>query len=151
MDEIIEELKKYKHVYTNTVKFSDVDSFNVVHNIQYLYWVGWAREEYMRDLFQANDKQFSFSDFTVMIVHTDIDYFEPLHHGETYKILTRISQVKDSSLTFKNIIISGTKLISSVSSVLVNLDLKSKQKERIPDYIRKLISDYEIDADKIYV
>lgn len=144
-EKIKEELKKYSFKTNGIVRFSEVDSFNVVHNIKYLYWLENARIDYFRHIGIEMHNHTIIKDFPVMVVRNEIDYFNPARFSDEYNILSRISRVGNSSFTFQNLIfLKSGLLLAKASSVLVYLN-ESNLPERIPDNYRKLISDFEGD------
>ena len=82
--QIKEELKKYKHCTEGQVQFAEVDSFGVVHNIQYLYWLEWARTLYFSEIGVDLNNHTYTKQFPIMVVHTEIDYLNPLYCFDKY-------------------------------------------------------------------
>lgn len=139
-----DELAKFKFKNSDRVKFAEVDSFNVVHNVQYAYWLEWARILYMDKIGQKISPTQIIKEFPVVMVHSEIDYFNPAFFGSYYEVLTRITFVKNSSLGFENLVQSKDGLIhAKAKAVVVHLNLKTQSPERIPDHIRKQIVDFE--------
>lgn len=145
LEDIKHTIPTFKHCIKGTVKFTEVDSFRVVHNIQYLYWLEWAKIEYFRSIgIKLNNKSFT-EEFLMMVVHSEIDYYNSLQFDDKYKIYTKITELKNTSIKFSNIVINELNDILVVSkSVFVHLNNITKLPERIPDYIRDLINNYEI-------
>jgi len=145
------ELSKFKFYISDRVKFAEVDSYGVVHNVQYLYWIEWSRTEYFRNLFSEMNPRKFISEYPVMIVHAEIDYFDSAKFGDSYKVLSRISLVKNSSLKFENLVINDKGiLLVKASSILVHLNNKTNQPERIPDTLREKLKKFEgIDVEFI--
>jgi acyl-CoA thioester hydrolase len=142
-------LNLFKHKTSGKVRFAEVDSFGVVHNIQYLYWLEAARTEYFSDLRLKFDPKTFIENMPLMVVHSEIDYFNAARFNEKYEILTRVSSVKNSSLTFENIItLSNGTLLVFASSVLVNLNPKDNKSQRISEDIRLLLKKFEGDNIK---
>ncbi|MFC2130389.1 acyl-CoA thioesterase [Bacteroidota bacterium] len=142
--DIRKEAANYKFRIKSRVKFSEVDSFNVVHNLQYFYWLEWARLEYIRALGIEFEPNIFISKYMFTSVHAEIDYFNAARFDDEYEVLAQIVQVKNSSATFRNIIMltDGTILVKA-SAVLVHLNSKTQEAERIPDDLRKKLADYE--------
>lgn len=138
-----EELKKFKCKLSGTVQFSEVDSFHVVHNIKYLYWLEHARLEYFRKIGVDMNRDTLVKHFSVMVVRTEIDYIGSARFYDEYDIFTRISAVKKSSMKFENIVTlkNGSPLCRS-KATLVHVG-KSMTSERIPDKYRELILNFE--------
>ncbi len=134
------ELKKFKHRIKGRVQFADVDSYRVVHNLRYLYWIEQARTDYFRDLGLPLSKR---PDFTIMTVHADIDYFAPAIIDDEYEVISRISKLGESSLEFENIVIRNEVILVRASCVLVQVSPKDGKSLPIPDDIRSKIIDFE--------
>lgn len=134
---------KFKHKLNSKVKFAEVDLFGVVHNIQYLYWLEWARTEYLENLgIELNLKNF-LNKYLLMVVHSEIDYFASLSLSSNYEILTRVSFIKNSSIGFENIIISENKTIVEAKAILVHINPATKEPEPISGNLKSLIFDFE--------
>ena len=140
-----EVFEKFKFAIGSRVKFDEVDSFGVVHNIKYLYWLEWARLEYFRHIGIKIHKHTVIRDFPVMVVRNEIDYLNMSEYDDEYTVYTRVAKVRNSSLVFENIIAlqDGTVLVKAVS-VLVHLN-KEKRPNRLPDSVREMIKVQEGD------
>jgi acyl-CoA thioester hydrolase len=137
-------LTKFKFKAAGRVKFHEVDSFGIVHNLQYFYWMEWARIEYLRKVLGREDEKLSPFDFPVISAHAEIDYFNTASFDDIYEVLTRISFIKNSSFRFENLIrLENGLLLVKASIVLVNVNIKTRQPEKISDSIRELVKNYE--------
>jgi acyl-CoA thioester hydrolase len=139
-----QEIIKFKHVTYGRAKFDEVDSAGVVHNIRYLFWLERARTDYFGAIgIKLNPKTF-ISEYPIMVVHTEIDYFNTAHFNDDYKILTRASKIGKSSLTFENIVLkSDNTLLVSAKAIFVHLDHKIMKPTRISDDLRTMLSNFE--------
>lgn len=146
---ILEELPLYKHKYEGQVQFRDVDSFGVVHNIQYLYYLEWARVKYLEYTgFPLNHRTFTVEN-PIMTVRHEIDYFSSALFTDNYEIFSRVTELRNSSLIFENIItLDNGKLIAKAKVVLVYLSTDDYKPARIPDDIREAIIALEGDNVK---
>ncbi len=144
IEDLINELKYYKHSMMGQVKFHEVDSFGVVHNIQYFYYCEWARTKYL----EFCGLKFDHTTFTtsnpLMTVYHEMNYFNPLILSQEYEIFTRTSKIGNSSITIENIITDlDGKIIIKLKSVLVYLSTENYKPTRIPDEFRNLIINME--------
>jgi len=137
-------LNMFRHSFEDDVKFSQVDSFNVVHNLSYLYWLEWARTDYLftiglpktNDLFQKS--------FPLMTVNSQIDYFKSLTFPEKYKVLTKITKIGKSSIKFYNLIINeNSELILKAVSTLVYVNKINSKSIELPEILIQKINDFE--------
>lgn len=144
--QVIEELPLYRHKHEGRVQFRDVDSFGVVHNIQYFYYLEWARINYMEYIgVPVNHRTFT-AENPIMTVHHELDYFNPALFSDNYIVYSRVTEVKNSSMVFENIItLDDAKLIAKAKVVLVYLSPEDYRPARLPDYFREGIRALEGD------
>lgn len=135
--------EEFRHEYTGEVKFSEVDSFNVVHNLAYLYWLEWARTQYLFDIGMPRDDSIFSIRMPIMTVHSEVDYYNSMKFTDRYTVMTRVSKIGDSSITFVNQVYSTDKLILEAKSILVYVDTRNGKPETIPDFVREKINNYE--------
>lgn len=146
--EIIDRLSKFRFKTSGRVRFADVDSFGVVHNIKYLYWLEAARTDYFSNLGVKLTPRTFITDLPLMVVSAKIDYLNACRFNDEYYVHTRVSVIKNSSLTFENIITMNTIPILSATAILVYLNVKENKPQRIGDDIRLLLKEYEGDNIK---
>lgn len=135
--------EEFRHEYTGEVKFSEVDSFNVVHNLAYLYWLEWARTQYLFDIGMPRDNSIFSIRMPIMTVHSEVDYYNSMRFTDRYTVLTKVSKIGDSSITFVNQVYSADKLILEAKSILVYVDTENGKPETIPEFVREKINNYE--------
>jgi acyl-CoA thioester hydrolase len=139
-----ETFKLFKHSFKSKVKFHEVDSFGVVHNVQYLYWLENARLEYFKDIDNCGIFKRFGKEYIHIIVNANIDYIKSAGMFDDYEILTRIAWIKDSSFGFENIVLNSEGgLLAKAIAVIVYFDLKTNSSARIPDNIREMIVKFE--------
>jgi YbgC/YbaW family acyl-CoA thioester hydrolase len=145
-EDVQKEIAKFKFVTSDQVKFHEVDSFGVVHNIQYFYFLEWARTKYLEWVgFPLNHHTFT-AEHPIMTVHHEMDYFNPMYFTNEYEVLTRTRIIKNSSLIIDNIIrdLSG-KIMIKASVTLVYMSNVDYRPTRIPDEHRDMIIQMEGD------
>jgi len=137
-------LQKFKFATEGKVHFHEVDSFGVVHNIVYFYWMETAQTEYFESLGYQITPSIFLKEFPLMKVHNEIDYFNPLRLGERYKVLTRISWIKNSSFEYQNVIMKYDGSVCAFGkSVLVYLNPSSFEPEPLPTRFVELVRKFE--------
>ncbi len=141
---LAKEIPLYKHMIPGKVRFDEVDSFGVVHNIKYLYYLEWARTEYLRSIgMPINHRTFTL-ELPLMVVHSEIDYLNSLMFTNKYEVLSRVSKVKKSSILFENIIRNEEgELIVKASAVMVHLDPENYKPGLLPRELRDKIKMFE--------
>ena len=147
LNELSEELSKFKFIYEGRVRFAEVDSYRVVHNLQYFYWLETARIEYLRNLNIGLNNISLINELLFMSVHAEIDYFNVAGFDDEYQVLTRISQIRNSAFSFRNIIrLKNGIILVSASATLTHVDPKTKTPKRINDDLRLKIKNFEGDG-----
>lgn len=145
-------INEFKHKFPGRVEFSDVDSFSVVHNLTYLYWLEWARTDYLFSLGLEKKIDFFKHELPIMTVHHTVNYFSSLNFPDNYEVLTRVPKIGESSIIFENIIrktdTAEANIVLHAKSVLVYVDFESKVPQRMPDLIRNLVSEFEGTGDE---
>ncbi|MDX9790252.1 MAG: thioesterase family protein [Candidatus Kapaibacterium sp.] len=145
-EDVQQETSKYKFVTDGQIKFHEVDSFGIVHNIQYFYFFEWARTKYFEWVgFPLNHKTYT-AENPIMTVHHEMDYFNPMYFTDQYEILTRVKSIKNSSLIMENIIRDfDGKICVKASVTLVYLSNTDYKPTRIPEAYRNMIIQMEGD------
>jgi len=143
-NEILEQLKLYKHNIEGQVKFHEVDSFPVVHNIQYFYYCEWARTKYLENCGVEFNKTTFTKHTPLMTVHHEMDYFNPLMLSDIYYTYTRCAKIGNSSIELDNIIVDNDKkAIIYLTSTLVNVNIKTNKPETLPKDLQTKIMNFE--------
>jgi acyl-CoA thioester hydrolase len=136
-EDVKNEISLYKHRFDDQVRFDQVDSFGVVHNLQYFYFLEWARTKYLESVgIELSNRTYT-AEHPIMTVHHEIDYFNPAMFTDKYSVYSRVTKIKNSSITFENIIQNenGKILVKSLC-ILVYLSNEDYKPTRIPDIIR---------------
>lgn len=139
------DLSRYKHRLHGKVKSFEVDRQNIVHNAIYIYWLEESRIEYFRSIGISIDSETFITKDRFVVAKNEVTYVSPVQFDQSYVILTRVSEIHNSSIIFDQIIISypHNQLIVKAIGVLVNLNPITIVPERIHDEYRKLVVDYE--------
>ena len=149
-----EELKKYRHKYRLRVRNFEVDSQGIVHNAIYLEYCEIGRVEYVRGLgIQLLPTGVFDNKIKINVKRNEINYEAPAMLDELLDVYTRISYIKNSSFCFEHLIVGAEskKLYVTQKSVQVNLNNETGRPERLPDDVRKIITDFEGDNVEIIV
>ncbi len=136
---------RYKHRITGKVKSFEVDRQNIVHNAIYIYWLEESRIEYFRSIGISIDSETFITKDRFVVAKNEVNYVSPAQFDQSYILLTRVSEIRNSSIIFDQIILScpDNQLLVQATGVLVNINPITNLPERINDDYRKLVSDYE--------
>ena len=144
IEAIKKELVKYKFKIEDSVQFAEVDSFNVVHNVRYFYWIERSRTEYFKNLGIPFHPRIFTEDYPFMVVKAAAEYFNAARFGDEYRVWARLSKIGNKSIFFENIIILKTgEVLTKAEAVLAFLDPKTGKSARVPDSLRKLAREFE--------
>ncbi|MBR9975752.1 MAG: acyl-CoA thioesterase [Bacteroidetes bacterium] len=135
---------QFRHRHPIRVRFHHVDRMNVVHNLAYFYFFEEARVEYIRAIGIPVDEETFVTHDRFFIVRNACDYFAPAVFDEELTILTRIVQVRNSSIAFEHVArkADGT-AAARAEHVFVHVDEKSNRPARVPEALRERIQEYE--------
>ena len=141
----INDSTRYKHRLTGKVKSFEVDRQNIVHNAIYIYWLEESRIEYFRSIGISIDSETFINKDRFVVAKNEVNYISPAQFDQSYILLTRVSEIRNSSIIFDQIILScpDNQLLVQATGVLVNINPITNLPERINDDYRKLVSDYE--------
>jgi YbgC/YbaW family acyl-CoA thioester hydrolase len=136
---------RYKHRLTGKVKSFEVDRQNIVHNAIYIYWLEESRIEYFRSIGISIDSETFITKDRFVVAKNEVNYVSPAQFDQSYILLTRVSEIRNSSIIFDQIILScpDNQLLVQATGVLVNLNPITNLPARIHDDYRKLVIDYE--------
>ncbi|MFH1051401.1 MAG: thioesterase family protein [bacterium] len=144
LKELEEESRLFKSVTKGRVKFAEVDSYRVVHNLQYFFWLEEARIEYFRNLGVGLNPDSLINELLFMSVHAELDYFNAAVFNDEFEVLTRISEIRNSSFSFRNIIrLKNGLILASASATLAHVDPVKKTPKRISDELRLKVQNFE--------
>ena len=132
-------ISAFSHKMTSKVRFHQVDSFKILHNIQYLYIFETARLEFLQSLGLVDDLNDLIAKFPVMTVHHTIDYYSPAYFNDTLEIFTRVKEIGNSSVSFENIAVLNGKILARATTVYVYINPLTGESQSIPDEIRNLL------------
>lgn len=133
-------ISSFPHKTTTKVQFFQVDSFQILHNIQYLYLFENARLEYLQTLGLADNLNVLIKKFPVMTVHHSIDYYSPAYFNDLIEVYTKVKEIGKSSIRFENIAITGSKLLARAETVYVYVNPLTGDSQPFPEEIKVLFS-----------
>ncbi len=139
-----EEAAHYKHKVHGKVKFAEVDSVGVVHNVQYFYMFEWARIEYLQNLGLKISPDTFLQQLPLLMARNEIDYISTLRFCDEYTILSRVKELKKSSFVFNQMVLDKSgEPVARGESVLVHIDPVTKSSTPLPDFLRQVVIEFE--------
>jgi acyl-CoA thioester hydrolase len=136
---------KFKFSSDIVVRNYEVDWQGIVHNAVYLLYFETGRIEYLQQLGVPINLEAIRKESKIVVARNEIDYRWPARFGESLRILTRISAVKNTSFNFEGIILEKTteRIIAENSSVHVWLDQVTGQPVTVAPWFRQVVRDFE--------
>ena len=145
------DLIKFKHKITITVRFNEVDMLGVCNNSVYLVYFDEARFKYIKEVGLMPEGGWFSDGRLYFIVRNEINYFEHARFDDELNVYTRITLIRDSSLTYEHIIENAKtkKIIADGLGVLVHVDPKTRKSAPFPDMYYDIIRNYEKEVEVI--
>jgi acyl-CoA thioester hydrolase len=120
------------------VRYQETDNMGVVYYANYLVWFEVARTEYLRS-FRISYRELEGKGLYLMVVSASCQYKYPARYDDIVTVQSRITAMKNSSLTFEYNALIGDRLIATGETTHVFTN-KDGRPVRIPEDIRKLFS-----------
>jgi len=134
----------YRFHHKLRVRFADTDMQGIVFNGNYLTYYDVAWTEYFRAA-GVEYKDFEKLGADTVLARTEMDFKSPARFDEVLEIYARVSAVGSKSLTFNfEIYPEGEeRLVGAARSVYVCISPQTLQSIKVPDALRKLLSEHE--------
>ena len=128
--------KKFK--YYTRIYYEDTDAGGVVYYANYLKFLERARSEAIYSLGLSNKEILNKENVIIIVKSCKIDYKKPAKFEDKIEIISKITEVKNSSFNMNQVIKKKLDIISEADVVLVTVNKKGKP-VRIPNILKKLI------------
>ena len=137
--------KEFKHKYTVTVRFHEVDMLGVCNNAVYINYFETARLEYIKAAGLMPEKGI-FSDGKIFfMVRNEINYRSYAYYDDVLDVYSKIIFIKNSSFGYDHLIIKQKtgEVIVDGKGIVVFVDPKTRKSTALPkDFIEK-VKDFE--------
>jgi acyl-CoA thioester hydrolase len=129
------------YVVPYEVSFRDIDFFGHVNNAVYFTYFEWARTRYWLDLHRASDPR----SIDFIVAHAECDFRRQVAFGEDLDLGVRISEMRNSSVTFENEIRKsrGGEVAATGKVVVVLFDFSSQSKKPVSATLRHRIEAFQ--------
>ena len=133
--------KEFKHKYTVTVRFHEVDMLGVCNNAVYINYFETARLEYIKAAGLMPEKGI-FSDGNIFfMVRNEINYRSYAYYDDVLDVYSKIIFIKNSSFGYDHLIIKQKtgEVIVDGKGIVVFVDPKTRKSTALPeDFIKKV-------------
>lgn len=143
MSENILSPQNFRHKYTVTVRFHEVDMLGVCNNAVYINYFETARLEYIKAAGLMPEKGI-FSDGKIFfMVRNEINYRSHAYYDDVLDVFSRISYIKNSSFGYDHLIVKQKtgEVVVDGKGVVVYVDPKTRKSTSLPEsFIEKVIT-----------
>jgi acyl-CoA thioester hydrolase len=134
----------FRFNHTLRVRFGETDLQKIVFNANYFLYCDVAWTEYFRALGMTWQEMVE-GGLDTVLARSTIEFRAPALFDDLLEIYTRVSKIGNTSIIFDfEIYRQGEEtLICSAQSLYVCVDPKTLEKIRVPDPVRRRISEFE--------
>jgi acyl-CoA thioester hydrolase len=131
--------KQAPHNHIIRVYVEDTDMGGVVYYANYLCFLERARSEFCRNLGINQSEMIKNYGLYYVVRHCAIDYIKPAMLDDVLTVHTKISEIKNASLIFEQVILRDGVVLTEAKTLLVCITKEGKL-SRIPAAIRSKIT-----------
>jgi len=138
--------KDFKHKYTTTVRFHEVDMLGVCNNAVYINFFETARLEYIKTAGLMPEKGI-FSDGKIFfMVRNEINYRSHAYYDDVLEVYSRISYIKNSSFGYDHLIVKlyTGEVIVNGKGVVVFVDPKTRKSTALQESFIEKVKEFEL-------
>ena len=137
--------KDFKHRFSVTVRFHEVDMLGVCYNAVYINFFETARLEYIKAAGLMPSRGL-FSDGNIFfIVKNEINYRGYAYHDDVLDVYSKISYIKNSSFGYDHLIVNqkSGKVIVDGKVVIVHVDSNTRKAKRLSEIFIEKVKEFE--------
>jgi len=137
--------KDFKHKYSVTVRFHEVDMLGVCNNAIYINFFETARLEYIKAAGLMPEKGIFSDGKLFFMVRNEINYRSNAYYDDVLEVYSRISYIKNSSFGYDHLIIkqkTGETIVDG-KGVVVFVDPKTRKSTSLPESFIKKVKIFE--------
>ena len=144
MSEILKP-ENFKHIYTVTIRFHEVDMLGVCNNAVYINLFETARLEYIKAAGLMPEKGI-FSDGKIFfMVRNEINYRSHAYYDDSLNVYSKISFIKNSSFGYDHLITKNktNEIVVDGKGVVVYVDPKTRKSISLPKSFIDKVKNFE--------
>ena len=137
--------KDFKHRYTTTVRFHEVDMLGVCNNAVYINFFETARLEYIKAAGLMPENGIFTDGKIFFMVRNEINYRSHAYYDDVLDVYSRITYIKNSSFGYDHLIVKqkSGEIIVDGKGVVVYVDPKTRKSTLLPDIFIKKVKAFE--------
>jgi acyl-CoA thioester hydrolase len=127
--------KDFKHRYTTTVRFHEVDMLGVCNNAVYINFFETARLEYIKAAGLMPENGIFTDGKIFFMVRNEINYRSHAYYDDVLDVYSRITYIKNSSFGYDHLIVKqkSGEIIVDGKGVVVFVDPKTRKSMSLPE------------------
>ena len=137
--------KDFKHKFSVTVRFHEVDMLGVCYNAVYINFFETARLEYIKAADLMPEKGI-FSDGKIFfMVRNEINYKSHAYYDDVLEVFSRISYIKNSSFGYDHLIVKQKtgEVVVDGKGVVVYVDPRTRKSTSLPESFIEKVKAFE--------
>lgn len=131
----------FKHHLPLQIRFNDVDQMGHVNNAVIMEYFDLGKSHYFHDAGIPVGPEAG--DFTVMIVHYEVDFVGQILYQDSLEVCTRLEKIGTKSLTLLQEVRSDGVAKALCRTVMAGYSRSEAASAVIPDSVRTQIQNYE--------
>lgn len=135
---------EFKHFIVLPVRWGDADALGHINNVQYARYLESGRVAYYHDVLAIKFEPET--QISLILADLRLSYLQQVHYPCVLEIATRVSKLGGKSLNMEAAIfrVGEDRPVLQSQSVMVWFDYASNATHPIPDDVRQMLRDYEL-------
>ena len=126
-----------EHRFALSVYFEDTDAYGIVYYANYLKFMERARSDMIRAVGVDQAAELRRSGSAYAVVEVDIKYRRPGKLGDDLQVVSRVEQVRASSVDIHQRVMRGTELLTDATVTAAFLDGAGRPRRQPVDWVEK--------------
>jgi acyl-CoA thioester hydrolase len=126
-----------EHCFALSVYFEDTDAYGIVYYANYLKFMERARSDMIRAVGIDQAAELKASGSAYAVVEVDIKYRRPARLGEDLLVVSRVEQVRASSVDIQQRVMRGPELLTDARVTAAFLDGSGRPRRQPGDWVQE--------------
>ena len=126
-----------EHRFALTVYFEDTDAYGIVYYANYLKFMERARSDMVRAVGVDQAAELRHSGSAYAVVEVDIKYRRPARLGDDLQVVSRVDQVRASSVHIQQRVMRGSELLTDANVTAAFLDDAGRPRRQPGEWVEK--------------
>jgi acyl-CoA thioester hydrolase len=126
-----------EHRFALTVYFEDTDAYGIVYYANYLKFMERARSDMIRAVGVDQFAELAASGAAYAVVEVDIRYRRPARLGDDLQVVSRVDQVRASSVDIQQRVMRSKELLTEATVTAAFLDRDGRPRRQPASWVEK--------------